>query len=162
MELRRVVFGASLGRTLVRGLALALLIVVVSKTLLIPVRATGISMLPTFGDGQLLLFNAIAYRWSDPARGDVVMIAAEGQDVALVKRVIGLPGERVEIVDGEVVIDGEVLDEPYLVKRSAWNVGDMILGPDEYFVVGDNRSMAPRHHTFGAVPRARIRARLMF
>lgn len=162
MELRRAVFGESLGRTLVRGLALALLLVVVSKRLLIPVRATGISMQPTFGDGQLLLFNAMAYRWSDPARGDVVMITAEGQNVALVKRVIALPGERVEIVDGEVVVDGEVLDEPYLVKRSAWNVGEVVLEPDEYFVVGDNRSMAPRHHTFGTVPRDRIRARLMF
>lgn len=162
MGLRRAVFGESLSRTLIRGLAAGLLLLVVSKTLVIPIRATGISMLPTFGDGQLLLFNAMAYRWTDPARGDIVVITTDERDVALVKRVIALPGERVGIVDGQVFVDDVALEEPYLRKRSAWNVDETVLGPTEYFVIGDNRAMPPRNHTFGAVARGRIRARLMF
>jgi signal peptidase I len=162
MSLKRIVFGASPGRTLVRGLTLALLLLVGSKTVAIPIRATGISMLPTFGDGQLLFFNAIAYRWAAPARGDVVVITMEARDVVLVKRIIALPGERVRIVDGQVLVDDVPLAEPYLRHRSAWNVDEVVLTPDEYFVIGDNRAMAPRNHTFGAVSRDRLYARLLF
>ena len=55
-----------------------------------------------------------------------------------------------------------MLDEPYLQYRSRWNVDEVVLGLDEYLVIGDNRAMPSSHHTFGAVPRARLRARLIF
>lgn len=77
------------------------------------------------------------------------------------KRVIGLPGERIRIAKGDVLVDGEPLSEPYLLNRSpAWNWptngADRILGPDEYFVVGDNRAMPLENHYFGVADRKRI------
>lgn len=162
MAWREVVFGQSLGRTLVRGLLLGLLLLVASRTFVIPIRATGISMQPTFEDGQLLFFNAMAYRLGEPARADVVVITMDAKDVVLVKRVIALPGERVRITDGRVFVDDRPLDEPYLHKSSRWNVEELRLERDEFFVIGDNRSMTQGNHTFGTVTRDRLYARLMF
>jgi signal peptidase I len=162
VALREIVFGQSLGRTLIRGLAIGLLLLVISKTFVIPIRASGISMQPTFEDGQLLFFNAMAYRLGEPSRGDVVVITMDARDAVLVKRVIGLPGERIRIDGGQVVVNDVPLAEPYVQKKSAWQVDELVLAPDEFFVIGDNRSMAQRHHTFGAVTRDRLYARLMF
>lgn len=162
MGLRELVFGKSVGRTLVRGLLVGLLILVLSKSLVIPIRATGISMEPTFADGQLLFFNAVAYRVGRPARGDVVVITLAADDAVLVKRVVALPGERVRIEDGQVFVDDRPLEEPYVLKASRWNVEELVLGPGEFFVIGDNRSMAQRLHTFGTVGRERLYARLLF
>ena len=65
------------------------------------------------------------------------------------KRIVGLPGETVAFVDGRVLINGEVLDEPYEKSSCDWNLPPVKLGPDEYFVVGDNRTMPWADHTFG-------------
>jgi signal peptidase I len=72
------------------------------------------------------------------------------------KRIIGLPGETVAFVDGRVLINGEVLDEPYEKTACDWNRDPVKLGATEYFVVGDNRTMPIELHTFGKVERNRI------
>jgi signal peptidase I len=72
------------------------------------------------------------------------------------KRVIGMPGETVAFVNGQVLINGQALDEPYEKLPCGWNLPPEKLGPDEYFVVGDNRSMPSENHTFGKVERNRI------
>jgi signal peptidase I len=157
-----MVVGESPGRTILRGLSVALLLLVFSRTVVVPIRATGISMLPTYADGQLLFFNAVAYRFANPARGDIVAITLEARESVLVKRVVALPGERVRIEEGTVLVDDVPLPEPYLRGGGRWNIDELTLAADEYFVVGDNRSMAPGLHTFGAVTRDRLFARLMF
>jgi signal peptidase I len=162
VSLKQILVGQSFKRTLIRGLALAAALLVVSRTLVVPVRAVGISMLPTYADGQLLLFSALAYRVTEPVRGDIVMVTLETEDAVLVKRVIALPGERIQIVEGTVIVNDEPLREPYLHKKSAWNVGEVELGAGEYFVIGDNRSMSARNHTFGVVDRPSLLGRLMF
>jgi signal peptidase I len=74
----------------------------------------------------------------------------------LMKRVIGLPGETVAFENGRVLIDGKLLDEPYEKWKSDWNIAPVTLTTNEYFIVGDNRTMPSELHTFGRVERGRI------
>ena len=162
MTLRELLIGRSLRRSLIRGGIMAALLFAGSRFILVPVRAHGISMVPTYGENQLLFANRLAYRFGRPVhRGDVVAITLPGAQAVLVKRVIGLPGERVRIEEGQVLVNDQPLDEPYCVYRLPWNVQETLLGPDEIFVVGDNRSMLEKHHTFGRAPESRILGRMM-
>jgi len=161
-RLTTILWGRSLRATLLRAAFVGALLFVVSRTVLIPVRAHGISMLPSWREGELLIVNALAYRFGEPQRGDVVAVRLAGGRAYLVKRIIGLPGERIAIVDGVVQVNGVPLDEPYVVLRSPWNVGEVLLEPDEYYVIGDNRSMPARSHDFGRARRARIVGKVLF
>lgn len=160
--MRTLLFGSNPRRTLLRGAALVVAAVVVFGFVLLPVRLEGISMLPTYRDGALNFANRLAFLWRQPSRGDVVAIRMAGPRVLYVKRIIGLPGERVEIAGGTVLIDGRPLVEPTVVYKAPWNVPAVTLGDDEYFVVGDNRAMVARNHDFGLVKRERIVGRMLF
>lgn len=163
MTWRLLLFGRSPALAVVlRGLLFGALLVVVSRVAFSPVRAHGISMEPTYAHGHLLLLNRLAYRWSDPVRGDVVAVRLAGGAAVLVKRVVGLPGERVAIRGGTVFVDGRVLEEPYVRKRAQWEVAETMLGPDEFLVIGDNRSMPAELHDFGRATRDRIAGRMVF
>ena len=137
--------------------ALVLAVVLIRQYVLLPIRVVGISMEPTFHDGQLRLVSRLAYRSSTPQRGDVVSIRLAGKRLLLLKRIIGLPGEKIEIKQGVVLVNGQPLDEPYLkLHRAPWDYTSEPLQADEYFVVGDNRSMDRDDHYFGKVKRERI------
>lgn len=161
MSLRRILFGASFGRTLMRAGILAAALLLVSHFVLSPVRAVGISMMPTYEEGQLLLLNRLAYRYANPRRGDVVAITLPGNHAVLVKRIVGLPGETVRITDGTVFVNNQPLDEPYVRYRIPWNVTEAALADGEYYVIGDNRSMAVHNHDFGVATRSRVLGRLL-
>jgi signal peptidase I len=88
-------------------------------------------------------------------RGGLVVAQSPIGEINVVKRLIGLPGERVEIIHGDVYIDGVRLDEPY-VRNHAYYSGIWQLGPDDYFVLGDNRRHSTDSHDYGPLPRARI------
>ena len=135
---------------------------VVFGVVLQPVRLSGISMEPTYRDGALNFTNRLAYAWRPPARGDVIAIRMAGPSVVYVKRIVGLPGERVEIAMGTVVIDGRPLAEPAVTRKAPWNVPALTLGGDEYFVIGDNRAMAVEQHDFGRTTRQRIVGKMLF
>jgi signal peptidase I len=159
---KAILFGANPRFTAIRAAVLVATSVVVFGFVLLPVRLTGISMEPTYGDGQLNFANRLAFAWREPSRGDVVAIRMAGPSVLYVKRIIGLPGEQVEIEMGVVKIDGVPLLEPTVVRKAAWNLPPVTLGPDEYFVVGDNRSMSIRNHDLGRATRNRIIGKLLF
>lgn len=159
MTLREILIGKSLGRSLIRGLTVAVLLIAASRFLLVPVRAHGISMLPTYEEGQFIFVNRLAYRFSPVKRGDVVAITMKGEGAVLVKRIVGLPGESVRIVNGQVFINGFPLDEPYRRYYLPWNMEDGTVADDEVFVVGDNRSMSMEGHSFGFARRDRILGR---
>jgi signal peptidase I len=118
------------------------------------VRVIGPSMQPTFkGDGsELIVVNRLAYWRSAPQRGDIVVLRmpASSSNEDLIKRVIGLPGEKIQIVHGHVWVNGASLSEPYAVGLSssdqAWE-----LGPDQVFVLGDNRAFSRDSHSFGPI-----------
>ena len=129
---------------------------IVFHFILLPVRITGISMLPTLRNGSVNCVNRVAYMFHEPQRGDIVSVRLAGIHVMYMKRIIGLPGETVAFVNGQVLINGEILDEPYEKTLCDWNLSPEKLGADEYFVVGDNRTMPAKDHTFGRVERERI------
>src|SRR5262245_58415412 len=119
-------------------------------------------MLPTYGPGELNLVNRFAYQSAPPGRGDVVAIQMAGPHVLYVKRVIGLPGERVAVKAGLVEINGTALTEPYVRNRKPWDVPEVTLGAREYFVIGDNRGVSAGEHDFGRVEVDRILGKVVF
>jgi signal peptidase I len=159
---RRVVFGANPRRTLVRIVVLAAVSLVTFHWVLIPVRTQGISMRPTYESGRLNFFNRLAFVRHAPERGDIVAIRLAGPHVVYVKRVIGLPGERLSIGQGQVYINGSPLVEPYVHNRLPWDVPEVTLTGSEYYVIGDNRTMRAADHDFGRVDADRILGRILF
>jgi signal peptidase I len=79
-----------------------------------------------------------------------------------VKRIVGLPGERIAIVQGQVRVNDEPLVESYVHKRRPWDIGEVTLSPREYFVIGDNRGMSAGDHDFGRVDLSRIVGKVVF
>jgi signal peptidase I len=162
VNVRRLIFGSNPRRTSVRILVLAAVAFVTLRWILTPVRAQGISMLPTLESGKLHFVNRIAYAFTPPARGDIVAIRLAGPHVLYIKRVVALPGERVRIVEGQVQINGVGLDEPYVRNRRPWDTDEVQLSPREYFVAGDNRGMSAGDHDFGPVDAERIIGKVVF
>ena len=159
---RRIVMGRNPRVTLIRAGILAAVCFVLFGFMLKPLRVEGPSMLPSYRDGSINLLNRLAYRSSAPKRGDVVCIKTTGMHHLYMKRVVGLPGERIAIFDGLVFINGKPLDEPYVAERADWNLTEKQLGPDEYIVIGDNRSMDQRWHSWGTVPREKIVGKVLW
>jgi signal peptidase I len=161
-RLRRIALGRHPRRTLIRILVLSVLSLITFGWLLTPVRVSGISMEPTYHDSTLNLVNRVIYRTRAPRRGDVVAIRLAGPNVLYVKRIVGLPAERVAIVEGIVEINGAPLIEPYVHRRQRWNYPEVTVGPREYFVVGDNRGMKMSDHDFGRADASRVLGKLLF
>ncbi len=159
---RRLVFGSNPSRTATRILVLAAVSVIAFRWVLLPVRTEGISMLPNYASGRVTLVNRLAFLRHGPSRGDIVAIRLAGPHVVYVKRVIGLPGERLKIVGGQVYIDGAPLGEPYVKYRGPWDVPEVTLTSTEYYVIGDNRGMRASDHSFGRVNADRMLGRLLF
>lgn len=158
-----ILVGPNPRRTLVRAAAIVAVSAATFGWVLLPVRAQGISMAPTMTPGGLHVANRLAYVFGAPARGDIVAIRLAGPSVVYVKRIVGLPGERVRIEGGVVYADDRALDEPYVRhKRPSWALPETTLGPDEYFVVGDNRGMPIAQHDLGTIRRARVVGKILF
>lgn len=149
---------------LVRFILIAIAIVLPVRMLIAqPFIVSGNSMFPTFEDKQYLIVDQVSYRFDTPKRGDVVIFRFPlDPSKFFIKRLVGLPNEKVEIRDGIISItnvDGETfsLDEPYL-ETVNWGKGDfsMSLKDDEYFVMGDNRSASSDSRSWGVLPRKNI------
>ena len=134
------------------------------------VHVEGISMFATLDDNDYLIANKIDYRLHPPQRGDIIILRPPtNSSTDFIKRIIGLPGERVLIRSGVVYINGRRLDEPYLPE--AWTVDanwpdnsptGQVLGPDQYFVMGDNRNRSQDSRFFGPISRDRIDGKAWF
>src|SRR6266699_2168275 len=155
-----VVIGRNPKRTLARIVILAVTCFVVFRYVLLGIRVEGASMLPTYRERGVHVVNRLAYLWSKPKRGDVVAIRLAGPSIMYMKRIVGLPGETVEFHEGQLLIDGQVLPEPYVKLNDNWEQPAEQVGPDEYFVVGDNRSMGYSEHTKGRARRDRIMGKI--
>ena len=135
-------------------LLLAAFIFFASRLVVQNFRVEGRSMLPSLITDQLVLVTKISYLTSTPDRGDVMVISKPSeQREDLVKRVIGLPHETVEMRDGKVVINGIGLDESaYVENFGNFSMPPLVLGTDAYFVLGDNRTNSKDSRFFGPVP----------
>jgi len=152
--LQRVLIGRNPKRTLMRSLVLVVVSFIVFKFILVPIRVDGGSMLPTYKDHGVNFVNRLAYLVHAPRRGDVVAIRLlAGEHVMYMKRIVGLPGETISFRRGELCINGQPLDEPYLKFRGHWDHDPVALGPDQYYVVGDNRDMPWDDHYKGRLTR---------
>lgn len=157
-----VLIGRRPKRTLVRIGVLVAVCFVLFRFVLAPVRIQGPSMLPTCRRGQVRMVNRLAYRFHEPRRGDIVAIkfSDSGESVMLLKRIVGLPGESVAFQEGRLLINGKIVEEPYLRYSCDWQMPPVPVGPDEFYVVGDNRSMPREYHEQGRCKRERILGRL--
>jgi signal peptidase I len=119
----------------------------------------GHSMLPNFTTDQFIIVSRLSYIVGEPKRGDVVVFHYPLQDDRdFIKRIIGLPGETVTILDGKVYINDKLIEEPYITNwcRSKSCDGTWEIGPDDYFVLGDNRGASKDSQDFGPVGRKYI------
>lgn len=151
--------GSSWLRETVETIVLAVVIFLLLQVVVRNFRILGDSMLPTLETGQFVLVERVTYRFSEPRRGDIVVFEyprAPQED--FVKRVIGLPGETVEIQGGSVYINGNPLVEPYVAGQQTLSYRPIriTLGADEYFVMGDNRAASSDSRTWGPLPRRNI------
>lgn len=119
----------------------------------------GPSMLPNFHEGEFLVISRLSYLFGEPERGDIVVFNAPGHqpdDPPLIKRLIGLPGDTVEIRSTEVWVNGLAIAEPYInepCRTSSCRDNLWSLGPNEYFLMGDNRNNSRDSRSFGPVTR---------
>ena len=151
-------------------------IVIIALLIVLPIRyfifqpfiVRGESMEPNFHHGDYLIIDQISYRLREPERGEVIVFKyPNNHSVRYIKRVIGLPGEIVEIKDGQIFIynnDQEILlEESNYLFSSAFTPGDIYLplNKDEYFVLGDNRNASADSRRWGALPREDIIGRTL-
>jgi signal peptidase I len=146
--------------TLVRIAVLIVTCFITFNFILLPIRIEGISMLPTCHDRQRNFVNRLAYLRHEPQRGDIVSVRLAGLSVMFMKRIIGLPGETVSFHHGRAFINDQPLAEPYLKFSCDWEQPPVVCGPNQYYVVGDNRSMPFEFHTQGRAERDRIVGKL--
>jgi signal peptidase I len=137
-------------KVLCTGLFICILGYVMMHWVFCPVKVSGESMLPNYDDGQPTVLNRLAYVADEPHRGDVVFLRV-GAEIYL-KRVIGLPGEKIEFHRDTIIVDGKPLKETYPVKPLLWRLPPVFLGANDYFVMGDNRQFS----MLGAVRRDSI------
>jgi signal peptidase I len=154
--------------TIVPAILIALLI---NLFLAQATRVYGQSMEPNLHTDQRLIVEKLSYnryfrqylKLDGPQRGDVVVIRLDGQNnELLIKRVIGLPGDQVEIHDGRVFVNGQPLNEPYLTGVTSGYYGPAIVPPLHIFVLGDNRSFSNDSRNFGTVPLKDVIGRAWF
>lgn len=130
-----------------------------------PVRVEGTSMMPRLENHDRLFINKFVYHFEAIERGDVVVFHYPLDPAkSYIKRVIGLPGDRVQIVDGRVWVNGKLLHEPYVPARyrDDNSMATMVVPRDSYFVMGDHRSISSDSRAFGPVERSLIYGKAEF
>ena len=144
-------------------------VVVIAALIILPIRmyigspfyVQGSSMEPSYNEGDYLIVDKISYRFNDPKRGDVIVLNSPKDKSFYVKRIIGLPNEKIVIDDGIITIytqEKEIsLKEDYLSNNTYTNNSvNNVLGEDEYFVLGDNRPVSFDSRLFGPIKRQDI------
>jgi len=175
-----------LGRELVETLLLALLIFLAVRSAVQNFKVEGDSMFPSLENGQYIIVNKLAYAQIDlskfdwipffdagnspvhhlfgtPDRGDVIVFQSPtNPDRDFIKRVIGVPGDTVEIRSGVVYVNGEPLVEPYITGRTGCPCGPWVVEPGTFFVMGDHRNNSSDSRVFNAIPEKSIVGKALF
>lgn len=154
----------------IKDIAIALLIAFVITQFVKPTIVKQSSMEPNFHDKDYLFVSKQAYKFKEPQRGDVVVFDssltdADGNDKLLIKRIIGMPGEELDIIDEKVYIDGVMLEETYTADGTTYGaIEDLVIPEGQYFCMGDNRdvSIDSRDPAVGCVDEEQLVGRVFF
>jgi signal peptidase I len=120
------------------------------------IRVEGNSMEPSLHDGEFVVVSRLAYRWAEPARGDIIVFRFPlNPDRRFIKRIIGLPGDSIRVEGGTVFVNGSPLAEPYIAAPPRYS-GDWQVGADQVFVLGDNRNNSSDAHDWGMLSQSEI------
>jgi signal peptidase I len=153
-------------RDVLQDVSIAILFVVFFVTFVAQaVRVQGPSMMPLLQDGERIIVYKLGYRWAPIRRGEVVVFWFPlDPTVSFVKRVVGLPGEKIEIRRGVLFVNGKILGEPYLQSRyrDDEDLGPIDVRAGHYFVMGDHRNGSSDSRNWGAVPMKYIYGRAVF
>ena len=172
-------------RDIFEALVLAVVVFLLLQATVRNFKVDGSSMDPTLEHGQFLLVNRLVYLRIDierlskivpfwqsndrsshyairpPKRGEIIVFEfPRDASKDFVKRIVGLPGEEIEIRNGTVIVDGAVLEEPYLTAKDKSNKSAYRLKEGEYYVLGDNRSRSNDSRSWGPVPEANLRGKV--
>ena len=177
------------GREIIEAVALAAIVFLLLQTTVRNFKVDGSSMDPTLASGQYLLVNRLVYLNLDmdrlskiipfwrvqegtsrhaihpPRRGEIIVFEFPDKNLDkprkdFVKRVVGLPGETIQIHHGEVLVDNQLLDEPYITEKGKSNSRGIKLGEGEYYGLGDNRNYSNDSRAWGAVPRENVKGKV--
>ncbi|HHX75661.1 MAG TPA: signal peptidase I [Firmicutes bacterium] len=148
----------------IKSILVAIILTLVIRAFLVEVfLVQGESMLPTLHDRERLLVSKVQYYFREPRQGEIVVFkATEERD--FIKRVIATPGDEILIESGGVYVNGEKLQEEYVLENAWETFGPVVVPEDTVFVMGDNRnnSMDSRHPNVGFVELGRIKGKAMF
>ncbi len=120
------------------------------------------SMEPTLQINDRLIIEKMSYRFNEPERGDIIVfnateaLQAENFDEAFIKRIIGIPGDTVSVRNGQVTVNGNIIEEEYIKEAPNYDYGPVTVPEDEYLVLGDNRNNSYDSHFWGFVPDDKI------
>jgi len=152
----------------IKTIVISVVIAMVITAFIRPTLVKGYSMYPTLDEYDYLIINKIPYMLHEPERGDIVVFKShlktmEGKEKDLIKRVIGIPGDAVQITDGKVFVNGQLLEESYI--NGNFTSGELLLEvpSDTLFVMGDNRenSLDSRDEKVGTVSIDTVRGKVL-
>jgi signal peptidase I len=117
------------------------------------IRVEGTSMEPNLHNGEFVFVNKLAYKLGTPTRGDIIVFHyPRNPEQEYIKRVVGLPGEKIEIANGKVFVNNQELEEPYIAASIKYGPGSWIVPEGSLFVLGDNRNNSSDSHRWGTLP----------
>ena len=150
-------------------LIIIVLVILIKIFVITPVRVNGSSMEPTLEEGDIMLLNKLSYKFGDVKRFDIIVIRDDDDDEDIIKRVIGLPGERIEYKDNILYVNGKKVDEKFtkeysdeLNDYSIDNLESETIPEDYYFVLGDNRPKSKDSTELGFIHKDKIKGKASF
>jgi signal peptidase I len=140
-------------REILITVAIALALFLVARLSIQTYEVYQTSMEPNFYEGQRVLVNKAVYWFGGPQRGDVIILKAPGgTEEDFIKRIIGLPGDSVEVISGQLYINDVAIDEPYVIKSFTYSMQKLTVPEGNYFVLGDNRDISNDSHSGWLLP----------
>jgi len=148
---------------IVKTLVFSIIVFLIVNALSDRVRIESVSMQPTMYAGDFVFINKLAYKFNTPHRGDIIIFPSPviPSEQPYIKRIIGIPGDRIQIENGIVFVNRNNLHENYIKTKPNY-AGEWLVPANAYFVLGDNRNRSSDSHNWGMVPAANIIGKAIF